>query len=1083
MRIDFIGLIIVFLIALQLDLFGAGGSISGQALDSQTGNPLISASVALHKAADSSLVTGLYTKENGKFIFDNLAYGKYYIKVSYVGYASLTDFNHLTIDLRNSLRYNKTYGILIDDLRLIDTTTQDTILVDTLITELFTTALPVYSIEEVSAIGNVILANDELSVKFNRKLQSDSTDLGRILSIKQVTGEDTVNQCYLFEDVNSDSWLSEDSLSIIIKPETDFDLNEEYVLYANASFLTGDENDNGSYAIRIKKYMELNINSICNNPFDILPFECSPLNGNKGFYVEPDSDFVIESQEYIGEYFFLGWKCENDTTIDGNTNNQITINKSANELIDLIVTAVYAKIPNDTVRTQILYGGATRIVTTNGSSIDSTNNILPRFQDYEVVIRALPEVGYRFVEWQSIDTTFNGRTDISLSVPAFVSKTDEQLESKLEKKNFDSPMSGFEYPEVINPYTLEITPVFVAIPPDDPQVQRVCFQVVYHEPGETIPSNFYIQDFIYTAEINNVQQKYNFINPNNDRTIAEVCQDVCLNSPDCGIDVDFIIDPASLYVIEHWSTSAGYYPQGGSETNKLDNESGFSFSETMRQAPYNTLLVTVHVRKRRFDLDVEIQQKDLHNLRYNTVTADPIVSNALLKRGTIDDRNTIFIMNNSSTDPFIEKIIYKYEVKIEDSPEILPSLLDANKGMKLGYWEDQELGYTFLTVIDQATKKLRINNVMENKKCRFNYLSDFQLVKVRYMRMVDLTTDGSKPDDTPLAWLEYTKDQNFGENFLAEVALRESTTIVDNDIWTGFVQYTTQIELEFNNDVDPSSLTGNALWVEDYIDPNTGGKWFRYDGKTLQTYLGTGNNVAVDGKIIQFKLLSTQGLQIPKMSFFNLHITNNIKDINGNVLLNPKTIKKRTEFPGSRIYMEGFKLRMDTDPGISNDVLIHSGAACYYENIMNGDKLNFYSFAKEPNLQMAEGMAISLDLMILNVQRLCENSVIGYGTHVIDPDYGRTVDSFIEIINKVKGELDKEVQTTWALGSALAGAASAYTWNGINSDDELSIVNFLGTYRDFWGLNKSPVPSKILYKWFHPMLDDKNYHYFKMILY
>jgi outer membrane receptor protein involved in Fe transport len=86
MKIDFIGLIIVFLIVLQLDLFGAGGSISGQALDSQTGNPLISASVALHKSADSSLVTGLYTKENGKFIFDNLAYGKYYIKVSYVGY-------------------------------------------------------------------------------------------------------------------------------------------------------------------------------------------------------------------------------------------------------------------------------------------------------------------------------------------------------------------------------------------------------------------------------------------------------------------------------------------------------------------------------------------------------------------------------------------------------------------------------------------------------------------------------------------------------------------------------------------------------------------------------------------------------------------------------------------------------------------------------------------------------------------------------------------------------------------------------------------------------------------------------------
>lgn len=64
----------------------SSGVVVGTVKDDATGAPLASATVALHVAEDSSLVTGALSREDGTFAIQNLPAGAYYLQVSYVGY-------------------------------------------------------------------------------------------------------------------------------------------------------------------------------------------------------------------------------------------------------------------------------------------------------------------------------------------------------------------------------------------------------------------------------------------------------------------------------------------------------------------------------------------------------------------------------------------------------------------------------------------------------------------------------------------------------------------------------------------------------------------------------------------------------------------------------------------------------------------------------------------------------------------------------------------------------------------------------------------------------------------------------------
>ena len=60
--------------------------IKGNIFDSKSNSGIEFANIALHKSADSTILTGSASGKNGEFIIPNVPAGKYYMKINFVGY-------------------------------------------------------------------------------------------------------------------------------------------------------------------------------------------------------------------------------------------------------------------------------------------------------------------------------------------------------------------------------------------------------------------------------------------------------------------------------------------------------------------------------------------------------------------------------------------------------------------------------------------------------------------------------------------------------------------------------------------------------------------------------------------------------------------------------------------------------------------------------------------------------------------------------------------------------------------------------------------------------------------------------------
>lgn len=106
-----VGLLTGLLLISQHQLFAqrpAGGNgkaaesgvLYGKLQDAQTGKPVEYASVALLRATDSTVVTGMLSKNNGDFIFEQVAFGRYLLKINFIGYESV--FRPATLNAKNN---------------------------------------------------------------------------------------------------------------------------------------------------------------------------------------------------------------------------------------------------------------------------------------------------------------------------------------------------------------------------------------------------------------------------------------------------------------------------------------------------------------------------------------------------------------------------------------------------------------------------------------------------------------------------------------------------------------------------------------------------------------------------------------------------------------------------------------------------------------------------------------------------------------------------------------------------------------------------------------------------------------------
>ena len=61
------------------------GTVTGEVFE-RSGEPLVTATIGIRAAADSSLVTGTVTDASGSFVIDRLRPGRYFAEISFVGF-------------------------------------------------------------------------------------------------------------------------------------------------------------------------------------------------------------------------------------------------------------------------------------------------------------------------------------------------------------------------------------------------------------------------------------------------------------------------------------------------------------------------------------------------------------------------------------------------------------------------------------------------------------------------------------------------------------------------------------------------------------------------------------------------------------------------------------------------------------------------------------------------------------------------------------------------------------------------------------------------------------------------------------
>lgn len=81
--------------------FQLAGRVSGTVVDGQSNQPIEYANIVIYRWKDSTVANGTVTNSEGKFTVDKLMNGRYFMKVSYIGYATKR-FDSLTVRPENA---------------------------------------------------------------------------------------------------------------------------------------------------------------------------------------------------------------------------------------------------------------------------------------------------------------------------------------------------------------------------------------------------------------------------------------------------------------------------------------------------------------------------------------------------------------------------------------------------------------------------------------------------------------------------------------------------------------------------------------------------------------------------------------------------------------------------------------------------------------------------------------------------------------------------------------------------------------------------------------------------------------------
>lgn len=978
-------------------------------------------------------------------------------------FCNITLLNDTTVLLtpRSYLSHNTEYNIWIQNLKSINTVSNDTNRLDTMITHYFTTTAPMYRVTKYSHDNQLLKSHDTITVYFNRKLIINPTAIDSLICLRKIIGNQPIDSTNTYTQITTRepivTTITNDSLGIMLYPDSLFHYQYNYLLDINLKYLTGNSQDNITFNLFTAKCSEIRIYSSSINPSDTLPIGCNPVCGNSCYFVKPNSTFILETPQNYQNFSFVEWRSENLPIVNQNKNTSISIPITEDNLDNYIIYAYYAKTPYDTVSlpSTSFVGGTVQMCSSTPRINDSTFVISRKAGEY-IRFHAIPQTGYQFDHWESNDPNINGSTNTYLDIYQY------NPSSETDNKN-NQLLKIASVPCAPAPVSYWAKPILIPIKFITPCTQPTWnFDIVYdqgygvYETPVPAGNKFNIKDIIQYAEV--IDEYGNATNVSLSGSNLEVTGSYSPYTQSFPItrtmSVKLLPAYENMYEIAYYYSAAGVNVSlVGRKWNFNDSPTpygipvGTSFSEAVTLDSRNCYCnLNVVILKKRIPVQLELAADDNVSLPCTS----PLIRMGFNIKGDYeterlgnDQQNPTIIGTNIGTkDEFISRYRKTILVPANTDVSITPTV-NLDHGYSYKNWVAKTSDEPELLSEPASNYTLTINT-STTKGARFLYHSDFKIVEVGYVapEIIDHYTDSiytkksiSSPQDDKSGsnyFMYKVYSNGWPQDHSAAIAGMSIPTGRYSPYILGYEYKTTSIRAKFNQPVAQSICNGlvKVHEEEDHACDNT-----NTDSKDF--FSSTDNSYLTDDNYTFMFTIKDSQTQMSHLAIGTFTFSNLIQNQSNTETLNQNIGILRTEAPGVVIrYHHIHATHAPGDHNTGDEIFINIVGAVSNHSAEKGQLAERDSLripqASGSVIHIAGGQADTAITTLMSVDKLTPTSYIGWGHQILETDgAGDASKKFQAIASSALTALTSIIpdEGNWKIAHQISEAASNFVKN------------------------------------------------------
>lgn len=971
-----------------------------------------------------------------------------YVMPNAIGIANIFNDTVLLLNISSTLKYSTAYDIVIKNLELYNTTTQELSQHNLILESRFTTVEPPIKLLTTNISSGLIKCNDTIYFKFNRDISG--VDVNKLIGINSVLWD---QHGRTLKTINYSYNLSPDKKTLYLK-QFNVEENLIYEVSYNGSVISGNSNDDLVIRLRRENIAtiiakskvfvpdSLNYYNIANESLVPNKIDGIGVVERNTTTISVDRNIVLNRTQ---ELEFVRWDAPTLPQYHNITNNVINVSADCQNVGVHNLTPIYRTIPVDTV--YIPHDTTICKVQVKGyrDSLSYDTYLVNRNDKFTLNIMANSNLTnsakYKFTGWKTNlnPTDYDNGTGIPQGSPTitYCMKRATSLAMDLYELDWRRKLRF------------------------DPQ-----FDPHWHEVPVSCKDAFIKFDIVGENYIDNTF----LANPQN-----------------LQIFVDNQLVPYTVNGLIYATGNSRSYPIGTLVPVKIviNNEHHYishlkylpnSIDADMEEVNYyhGQILVTSTFYECYNVFTIRLDRR-VHEVEYSWLAKDDVDE---ITGFNIDDLSLNPVVSNQNTYSFSPGTSRKIEYLVANSKLVqkitcYTALLGGSNLTLTPYRKNIDIDFLKSWVcaqpfdcftIDPTTHIHNATNINRDWKFQYEFRSpNFKILDMAIedvkssheaatgYKSIELTTAGMNGNSSDAFAAMHTPSRQDYLNLSPSV--QQS---IGRDNLTCKTMYTTTVRLTFNKRVDLNSLpSGLILYDVSRNDNPKMGYWGQYAFDVAKNV----SDVSSDGRTIIVQIIdANNGLEVSHMGQFKVDVTSGIKDMRNAPLCNPCKRTIETEGPGWNITLTKVHCKVTEDDCGADEQVID--IAVIYKTFddmkqVSQDTCGYKRYPGSGELDLNNGEDFIVPYDPLAYVKLYRKAVLSLGIVATDGDSGDVISSILDISCDILDVLNKNIKNTYlSVGTELVKIVRKYAKNWYDDDDALGDINTSFDLNNHWGTNR-----------------------------